>query len=313
MSLVDKINLALAIYVALSICVGVIVIISDEIKDFALFLKTQGKIRKKEKIAKETKRERDLRMLIESTTNGFLSPFSFKAITFGLFAFFFVATINALSLFFAVPLAFGMASITYVYLKFLSRRKQNGSSKEAELLVNTVWQFYRLENENMPNALDRMIKEAKGLRYTLVMLGKIKWAYMNSQNNFEIKNACDLFAYEIGTNWARILSDIFYRSLADKQNVLISLEDLNAELMEARSIVEDSKRMNVESLLLLFFTPLCYFIMMYIAYRLGISPAEFIQKQFSDVKSTLMFVGIILFAFLGVICEYIIRHKKFDF
>jgi hypothetical protein len=230
-----------------------------------------------------------------------------------LFAFFFIATINALSIFFAIPLAFGMASIPYIYLKFLSRRNQNGSSKEAELLVSTVWQFYRLENENMPNALDRMIREAHGLKITLAMLTKIKWAYMNSQSTYEIKAACDLFAYEVGTNWARILSDIFYRSLADKQNVLISLEDLNSELMDARNIVEESKRMNVESMLLLFFTPLCYLIMMYIAYRLGISPAEFIQKQFSDVKSTLMFVGIVLFAFLGVICEYIIRHKKFDF
>ncbi len=314
MGLLEKINLIIAITSAGLFILGIGIILYEEIKEFIQILGTFIRTRKRLRLSKESRREKELRYLLNSTINGVLSPFAFKCICTGLFLFFFVATIKALSFFMSLIIAAGFGLLPYILLKWRLSKGRNDASKEAEELLQVLLQSYRINNCNMPLSLQYVISENSygRLRHTKGILAKLFLNYGRAKNNLEIKEACEEFAYSIGTNWANTLANNFYRSLADRAQVLLSLEDLNSELMSARNLKEEQRRMNFESIVLILFTPVTYILLLVFANFMGTSPKQYLQMQFSTPQTIFLFLGIVLFMVLGILLEYIIRNQKFD-
>lgn len=314
MGLVDKINLAIAIAACVLFIAGIIVILYEDIKEFSNIARDIVKERKKQRLSKESKREKELRYLLNSTINGVISPFAFKCISVGLFVLFFIATIKALTFLMSFTIAVGFGLLPYILLKWKLSKGRNDASKEAENLLQALLQSYRINNCNMPLSLQYMLSENTygKLRHTRGLLMKLLLNYGRAQSDYEIKESCEEFWYSIGTNWASTLANNFYRALADKAPVLLSLEDLNSELMTARNLKEEQRRMNYESIVLICFTPVTYLVLLLFANNMGVTPKNFIEMQFSSPQTIFLFLGIVLFMVIGILLNYIIRNQKFD-
>lgn len=314
MGLIDKINLGIAVFSAVCFVSGIIAILYEDIQEYGRKLAIFAKRKKKQRLSKESRKEKELRYLLNSTINGALSPFAFKCVTVCIFVFFFIATIKALSLFMALVISGGFAALPYIILKWRLSKGRNDASKEAETLLQILLQSYRINNCNMPLSLQYLLTENSygRIRHTRALLAKLLLNYGRARDDFEIKEACEEFSYSVGTNWANTLANNFYRSLADKAPVLLSLEDLNTELMQARNLKEEQRRMNFESVILILFTPVTYMVLLLFAGAMGVPAKEFMEMQFATPQAIFLFLGIVLFMVLGILLEYIIRNQKFD-
>lgn len=272
---------------------------------------------KREKAAgkPEGKLDRSLRYLLETAWGGRISVGAFKNISAFLFLLFLIFGSVVFNYSTGLVMAAAAGTAPFLLLRVKLERERSRASYEAEQLVVSILNKYRISRFNIEEALEAVIEDVVDLPMTRKMLFHLLIKMRTTKNKEEIRDATRIFAYNIGTNWANMLANNIYQAEAKGMNVSVSLEDILSQLREARVLAEERKRNNLESVILVkLFCPGVYLIFSYFAiekFDLGLT--GLLYNQFMTKQGLILFIYFLLLFFTGYLLLELVQNKKFDF
>jgi predicted hydrocarbon binding protein len=200
---------------------------------------------------------------------------AFKNITALLFLLFLIIGLAVFNYSAGLIMAAAAGAAPFLLLRVKLERERSRASFEAEQLVVSILNKYRISRFNIEEALEAVIADVADLPLTRKMLFHLLIKMRTTKNKEEIHDATRIFAYNIGTNWAKMLANNIFQAEAKGINVILPLEDILSQLREARVLAEERKRSNLESVILVkLFCPGVYLVFSYFAiekFNLGLA------------------------------------------
>lgn len=299
---------------------GVILLVWKGLRDWhELILAEVSRHRKnrKEKAEEtpESKFDRSIRYLIETAWGGRISVRTFKIISAVIFLFFLI--LGAAVFNYSTGLLMGTAAgaAPFLLLRVKLERERSHASYEAEQLVVFILNKYRISHFNIEEAMEAVIQDGVNLPLTRKMLFRLLIKVRTIKNEDGIRDATRIFAYNIGTNWARMLANNIFQAEANGMIVSVSLEDILSQLREARVLAEERKRSNLESVILVkLFCPGAYLFFAYLAIeKFDLGLAGYLYNQFMTRQGLILFFYFMMLFFTGYLLLELVQNKKFDF
>ncbi|MDR0851811.1 MAG: hypothetical protein LBN36_04900 [Clostridiales Family XIII bacterium] len=231
--------------------------------------------------------------------------------------FFLVFTVSAKNLPFGTAVIIGaaFALIPYLYMRVRLERLRRRGSYEGETLVAALLTQYWVANGNIFEAMELVISGGGDIRVTSRLLSALLLKIRSTGDAARIGTATDAFSYGVGTNWSRILAYNIKTAVISGGDIALALEDLLVQLREARTLSEERKRINGESVrIVVFLIPLLYMGSIFVSIgMLGITPAGFLRNQFFTAEGFGLF-SIAVFLFLvNIFLIELVTNRKLDF
>lgn len=259
--------------------------------------------------------DRSLRYLLETAWGGRISVGAFKNITALLFLIFLIFGSAIFNYSTGLVMAAAVGATPFLLLRVKLERERSRASFEAEQLVVSILNKYRISRFNIEEALEAVIADVIDLPLTRKMLFQLLIKMRTTKNMEEIRDATRIFAYNIGTNWAKMLANNIFQAEAKGMNVVVSLEDILSQLREARVLAEERKRNNLESVIMVkLFCPGVYLVFSYFAiekFDLGLD--GFLYQQFMTKQGLILFIYFLILFFTGYLLLELVQNKKFDY
>ncbi|NCB42274.1 MAG: hypothetical protein EOM59_06600 [Clostridia bacterium] len=299
---------------------GVILLVWRGLRDWqGLISAEMGRRRKSRKEKAEAKPEsrldRSIRYLLETAWGGRISVSLFKNISALLFLFFFIFGSAIFNYSTGLVMAAAAGTAPFLLLRVKLEKERSHASFEAEQLVVSILNKYRISHFNVEEAMEAVIEDVPDLPLTRKMLFQLLIRMRTTKNKEEIRDAAGIFAYNIGTNWAKMLANNIFQAQSKGMNVVVSLEDILSQLREARVLAEERKRNNLESVILVkLFCPGAYLIFSYFAIdKFDLGFTGFLYNQFLTKQGLILFFYFLLLFFTGYLLLELVQNKKFDF
>lgn len=263
----------------------------------------------------ESKFDRSIRYLIETAWGGRISVSTFKIISAVIFLFFLILGAEVFNYSTGLLMGAAAGAAPFLLLRVKLERERSHASYEAEHLVVSILNKYRISHFNIEEAMEAVIQDVVDLPLTRKMLFRLLIKVRTIKNEEGIKDATRIFAYNIGTNWARMLANNIFQAEANGMNVSVSLEDILSQLREARVLAEERKRSNLESVVLVkLFCPGAYLFFAYLAIeKFDLGLAGYLYNQFMTRQGLILFFYFIMLFFTGYLLLELVQNKKFDF
>lgn len=299
---------------------GVILLVWKGLRDWQELISAEisrhRKNRKEKAEAKpESRLDRTIRYLLETAWGGRRSVRTFKIISAVTFLSFLILGVAVFNYFTGLVMGAVSGAAPFLLLLVKLERERSHASFEAEQLVVSILNKYRISHFNIEEAMEAVIEDVIDLPLTRKMLFQLLIKVRTTKNKEGIRDATRIFAYNIGTNWARMLANNIFQAEANGMNVSVSLEDILSQLREARVLAEERKRNNLESVILVkLFCPGAYLFFAYLAIeRFNLGLTGFLYNQFMMKQGLLLFLYFLLLFFTGYLLLELAQNKKFDF
>lgn len=288
-----------------------------EWKQLILAERSRYRKHRKEKAAEkpEGRLNRSIRYLLETTWDGKISVNAFKGICASLFLIFLIFGSAIFNYSTGLVMAAAAGATPFILLRVKLEKERSHASFEGEQLVVSVLNKYRISHFNMEEAIEAVMEAVTELPLTRKMLFQLLIRMRTTKSREEMRDATGIFAYSIGTNWAKMLANNIFQAQSKGMNVVVSLEDILSQLREARVLAEERKRNNLESVILVkLFCPGAYLLLAYFAintFDLGLT--GFLYNQFLTRQGLVLFFYFLLLFFTGYLLLELVQNKKFDF
>jgi hypothetical protein len=244
-----------------------------------------------------------------------LSPTAFLTLLIAMFFIVFTASAMNLPFFMSLAIALAFASLPYLFLRVRLERVRRRGSYEGESFVSALLTHYWISGGNIEDALEKTIEKAENIPVTRRLLSALLIELRSTGSRERISAAAGAFAYGIGTNWGRMLSYHIRTAALTGRDISLAIEDILSQLREARTLAEERKRINGESVrLVVFLIPLTYVGSFFVSVTLlGISPARFARNQFATSEGFGFFVAAVFLFSMNLVLIEVITNRKLDF
>lgn len=193
--------------------------------------------------------------------------------------------------------------ITYLFIRLQNR--QSRGSLEGEEFLSDLLGFYKVSG-SMLYALESCVDKSD----KLPLLSKSLITLINGLDNYrtddELRYHLTRFENVIGTKWCKKLTNSIYSDIRYGINQTKAIESLIKDLDYGRTLFEDSKRLNSETVVLIkYMSPIMYVGSLLTAvYYLDMPLGNLIHNQLFDPT------GVKLFAFIviGMLINYSMLH-----
>ncbi len=244
-----------------------------------------------------------------------ITPGTFVGICSCIFGVVHVLLFPALSVIAALPAMF-FAAVPVMILRFKLEKIRNKGSQEGEALVSTLLNCYRMNHRNIFASMEEFISlKSDRCIITGGLVFQLLISIRNTKSEELIRRACERFSFALRTNWSKMLSVCICAAACEGLDITESLEDILSQLGEARTLREEKKRSNTESMKLVqWFVPIAYFGSMLLgSFTLGVSASDMLKNQFLEPAGlALLFVIIGLFIFNNLLLG-LIKFSRFDY
>ena len=301
---------------------GVILLFSGHIKATIDAVRSRIIIRRslrKYRIRPDRKRSqigrRVEKLLISSGASEYIStPEAFAVLCICLF---FGSYITA-GLFFGKGLAFFMglfaSSLPYLVIRGWLDRKRVQVSREGDVIVREILSNYRIADRNMKEAIEetaRTIENAETGKPVLVNLAR---SLSNASSEQEVDRALELFRYSFDSAWGNILSTNIFLAVYSGINVESSLTDLSLTMVRSRQVIEEARRANYESKLILrYLFPITYASSAFISVRYFRIPFSKLMKfQFGTETGMRWFMVTLILYVAGIVVMRALSEERMD-
>jgi Flp pilus assembly protein TadB len=259
--------------------------------------------------------KRKLRQSLQMALGCPVSPASFLALTALIFLIVLLIGAHVLGLITALIISLFSASAPGLILWIRLSLVRKKGSYEGELLMGELLREYRIRDFNIYEALEMVSKSTADLKVTTRLIGRLLYNLRTLGNPSEIKEAAEGFAESMKTNWSKMLAHDIYLAAAEGTNVSFALEDILIQLREARTAVEERKRLNSESMRMVFYmVPLIYILTMFMAVRfLDIHVNTLLINQFGTPTGLIFFFFIVFMALSNMALIQFFTNQTFDY
>lgn len=285
-----------------------------EIKEYSGKIKTGRRLKERKRQMKETsKLEQHFDSVAKLTIN-----LKGKYLTYFMGIIFLSVMIvggRSLSLKSVIFLSAAMASTPYIILRIKFEGIRRKGSFEGEMLISNFLNQYRISGFNVYEGLEKLLEESRNTRVSNSLILKMLLDLRSTGSPKEIKKAVDKFAKVINTNWSRMFAYNIQMAAEKGINISPAIEDILLQLRDARTVYEERKRLNSESIrIVIYMIPLLYAftVIMSVKY-VGISLFHYIENQLFT-KEGFMFLTVSGVMFLmNIAIMEIVSKQKFDY
>lgn len=215
----------------------------------------------------------------------------------------------------ALMIGLVMGTLPILILKIKIETIRRKSSYEGERLIGNFLSQYRVSGFNIYETMEGVVENYKDTKVSNRLIFKLLLELRETGNPQLIEKACNDFAYAIHTNWGRILS--YNIALAAERGINISsaIEDILIQLREARTLIEERKRMNSEAVRMVIYLVPCMYVgtIMLSMNVIGMSMKEFFVNQFFSSQGFTMFLVIIFMLLINIAVIESINNQRFDY
>jgi hypothetical protein len=239
---------------------------------------------------------------------------TFYLISILLFFLSFLVVVQRTSLIRSLIFAIIVSLVPYLFLRLQLRQIRVEGSYEADILINEFLNQYKLNNQNIYDAIDETIikiKEAPIMKRQLFIMSLKLKEYRSDE---QLEEIIGNFVYAIGTEWIIILANNIYICITDNVDITIGLEDIQKEIKQAISDKEREKRINLESVSIVkYLTPVLYILSIILANRVfNISFREFLDYQINTRTGFNYFMLIVIMTIFNSSLLILMKKQKFD-
>lgn len=207
----------------------------------------------------------------------------------------------------------GVLPILILKIKIETIRRK--SSYEGEKLIGNFLSQYRISGFNIYEAMEKVVENYNDTKVSNRLLMRLLLELRATGNPQQIEKACNSFAYAVNTNWGRMLS--YNISLAAESGINISsaVEDILIQLREARTLVEERKRLNAEALrMLVYLVPFMYLGTIFLSVTvIDMSLRDFLHNQFFSSQGFSMLLAIIFMLLINIVIIESVNNQRFDY
>ncbi|MCL2493536.1 MAG: hypothetical protein FWF33_05800 [Clostridiales bacterium] len=207
------------------------------------------------------------------------------------------------------------AGLPYLFLRMRLERYRRAASFEGEKLMGAFLTGYLIAGGNIYLTIERVIRACPELKTTGGLLRTLLASLRLSGDPARIRREAERFSFGIGTSWSSMLANVIVTGAVTGSDMTAAIEDILAQLREARALAEERKRMNGESVrMAAWLTPGLYVGSVFVAvFMIGIPPARFLHNQFFTPGGFSLFsIGLFLFLVNRILLEVLV-NRKLDF
>lgn len=208
-----------------------------------------------------------------------------------------------------------MGTLPTLILKIKIETIRRKSSYEGERLMVNFLSEYRLSGFNIYETMESVVKNYKDIKVSNRLLFKLLLELRATGNPLQMEKACTVFSYAVNTNWGRMLAYNIGLAAESGMNVYNALEDILIQLREARTLVEERKRMNAEAVrMLIYLVPFLYIGTILISINIiGLSFQDFFVHQFFSSQGFILFLAIVFMLLINIGIIESINNQRFDY
>lgn len=246
-------------------------------------------------------------------------------VNFEVYSFFFVSTVAFVlaflilayqsSMLFRLFFSVGAAFVPYAYLRSKLQTIRILASHEGESVVAELLNQYKIQNQNIIEALDHSMIHLSNSPYSQRLLFRLSYQLKEYKSPDEMEKAIEDFVYAIDTEWVKMLAANIQVGLIADHDIVAGLDDIVKNLQDARRLEEQKKRLNREGFgLVNILSPALYVGSLYVAiYYFDFTIQKFFQYQFFT-PTGLRYFALMIGGFLVNQFIYIAyKRQKFDF
>ena len=207
-----------------------------------------------------------------------------------------------------------LAMLPYVFLQVRLHEKRVERSKEGDILVQELLNYYQIYDYNMQEAI-----EQTALHLDAAPLGKrlyleLAKGLQHAVTKKEVEDVLLSFRYAFHTAWGNVLaSNIFFAHLYGIK-VDASLKDLLYCMIQSRKAIEYGRRENHEAkLMLLYLAPISFLLSVFFACRyFDFTIKKFIAYQFGTALGMQWFLAMVFCYVVSLLIQKFLAKEKMD-
>ena len=253
--------------------------------------------------------------LLKSTMKKPVSATAFGVFTLALFFTVFIASAKTIPPAPAILTGAAFAGLPYLFLIVKLNKLRREGSFEGEKFVSAFLTAYLITGGNIYETIERTIEACPHLKVTAKLMSDMLLGLRKTADPIRVKLLTETFAYGIGTNWASMLAYAIRTAALKGSDVTPAIEDVLTQLGEARSLAEERRRINGESVrMTAWLSPGLYIGSVFVAvFVMGMTPGRLIHNQFLTAQGFALFTaGLFLFLLNRVLIE-ILTNRKLDY
>lgn len=216
---------------------------------------------------------------------------------------------------YAFVAAFIFALMPYPIMKIKLENMRRRNSYEGESFLAALLSAYRMSFGNISAALEQLADDERTPTNCRRLLPEIIIKMRASGNTGALKNCAEGLSYAINTNWSRMTAYNIGIAAATGTDISLALENILSQLKEARSLAEERKRLNSESVrLAIVMIPTAYLGTLLLSVKyLDVDIGTLFYNQFLTPQGfTLITVSFFMFIFNAALLSAV-NNKQFDF
>ncbi|WP_027398257.1 hypothetical protein [Anaerovorax odorimutans] len=316
MTRIDLFVIIINVVICITFILGIFIVFKDCFFSYYMKIKMFKRLQARRNAMKEMNWiENHLEQIIAIVLKNKIQSRTFIKIELGIFIVVFLIGIRNVSMISAIFMSFIIMICPYLLLRVKLEVYRRKGSYEGEMLIVEFLNQYRINNYNIYRAIERVIEENKGMKISNKLLYKLLMEIRSTGNKDVIRRATDSFAYGINTNWSRMLANNIRIGVETGINVSLSIEDILIQLRDARTIIEERKRLNSEAnRILIFLIPFMYISTIYMSIKyLDIPLNKFMQNQIYTSQGFFLLTIILFLFLLNIVIMEFINNQRFDF
>lgn len=313
---IDLFVIIINVVICITFILGIFIVFKDCFFSYYMKIKMFKRLQARRNAMKEMNWiENHLEQIIAIVLKNKIQSRTFIKIELGIFIVVFLIGIRNVSMISAIFMSFIIMICPYLLLRVKLEVYRRKGSYEGEMLIVEFLNQYRINNYNIYRAIERVIEENKGMKISNKLLYKLLMEIRSTGNKDVIRRATDSFAYGINTNWSRMLANNIRIGVETGINVSLSIEDILIQLRDARTIIEERKRLNSEAnRILIFLIPFMYISTIYMSIKyLDIPLNKFMQNQIYTSQGFFLLTIILFLFLLNIVIMEFINNQRFDF
>ena len=297
----------------LMLVIGVLILLRKRIAAAADVFRSRHRLRDERSSAEPAFSKLD--MLLKATMKKPLSITAFGVLTIALFFTVFITSAKTIPPSAAMVTGAAFAGLPYLFLRVKLERLRRTGSFEGEKLASAFLTSYLVSGGNIYETLERTIQSSPHLKVTTKLLADLLMGLRKTADPVRVKSAVDAFAFGIGTNWASMLAYVIKTGALRGTDMTPAIEDILSQLREARTLAEERRRINGESVrMTAYLTPGLYIGSVFTAVSvMGLPLDRFLYNQFFTAQGFALFTsGLFLFLLNRLLLETL-TNRKLDF
>ena len=206
------------------------------------------------------------------------------------------------------------ACIPYLIIKGKVENKRIKVSREGDVIVQEILSNYRIHNANMKEAIEETALTIENAEIGKKVLMDLSKGLANASSEEEIDRALEFFRYSFNSAWGNILATNIFLAVSAGVNVESSLTDLSLTISKSRKVMEEAKRANYESgLILKYLFPLTYISAGFVSVRYFDIPFKKLLKyQFGTNTGMKWFLISLTLYIVSIAVMKVLSEEKMD-